>query len=521
MNRAWHIAAWGLALLMALPLLVLVIRSFSGDGETWQHLQSTVLSRYIWNTLLLLLGTGLLSLIFGLSTAWIVSAYTFPGRRFFSWALVLPLSIPTYIAAFAYAGLFDFTGPIQRFTRHTLGWQTDALVPFDIMSMPGAILVISLVLFPYVYLISRASFMHQAGNLLEASRLLGRGSITTFFRVALPAARPAVVGGVSLVIMEMLNDYGAVKYYGVSTFTTGIFRAWFSLGDLTAAVRLSLCLLSLVLLLLALERWQRGRQAYQSTSKSRPLRPQRIRGSRMVLAWSICLLPFLLGFVLPVTQLINWSTDGLSGFDWSEFSQTIWNTAKVAAIVAVLGVLVALVLGYAGQLGGRSPWLQRLATIGYTIPGAVIAVGVMIPVQWLDDWVSFFLMGTIFALVYAALVRFLAVAYNAIDSGFTKIGRPLQEASTMLGASTWRSLWRVQLPLLRPALLAGFMLVFIDVLKELPLTLIMRPFNYDTLATKAFELASDEQLDVSAIYALMIIALGLVPIIFLNRLMKK
>jgi len=516
-----------LALLVALPIVIIMLQLFSGgDSSTWDHLRRTVLKDYVLNTLMLLVGTGIGTLVLGVGAAWVVSIHDFWGRKFFQWALILPLSIPTYIAAFTYSGLMDYTGPIQSFTRNTLGWKTDVLIPFEIMSMPGAILVLSVVLYPYVFLISRALFMLQSRNLLEASWLLGHSPLSTFFRVALPVARPAIIGGLSLVIMEVLNDYGAVKYYGISTFTTGIFRAWFSLGDLPAAIRLSAYLLLFVLALLMLERWQRGRQRYADAGRSKPLRRMKVSPTGQLWCWLICGIPFLLGFLLPVGQLLQWAGEAFSDFDWGTFAEDGRHTFFLAFMVALAAVLISLLLTFSVRQK-ISPFFQqlisRLSTIGYAVPGAVIAIGVMVSLGFIDRSIGsgrLLLLGSMFALVYACVVRFLAVAFNSVDAGYEKIGANLSMASTLLGASPLKTLTRIHIPLLTPSLLAALILVFIDVLKELPLTLILRPFNFDTLATRAFELASDEQLPESAIYALSIILLGLIPVVFLNKLMK-
>ena len=516
----------GLAGLITLPIFIILFQLLGPATDTWTHLRSTVLSDYLWNTFYLLIGCAALTSILGISAAWLVSTFEFPGRRVIEWLLVLPLAIPTYIVAFAYVGLLDYTGPIQTFTRNTLKWRTDALIPFDIMSLGGAILVISLVLYPYVYLIVRASFMRQSRAMLEASWTLGQRSWRTFFRVALPAIRPAWIGGVSLVIMEVLNDYGAVKYYGIPTFTTGIFRAWFSMGDLTAAIRLSAFLLFFVGILLALEYWQRREKSFANSVRERPLARMKLKGGKLGLAYLILAIPIVLGFVLPNLQLLLWAARNGQSFDLIEFSDTLQNSLLVALMTAAIAVLIAFLLGFSRQEGlpkvGR--WLGRMATLGYVIPGAVIAIGVMTGLGYVQQWESLkgiLLVGSLGALVYACLVRFLAVAANAVDAGYEQINPRLRQVSSVLGAKAWRRLWSIDRPLLNASLLAALMLVLVDVMKELPLTLIMRPFNFDTLATKAFELAHDEQLEVAAVYALTIVLVSLGPIIWLNRLMEN
>ncbi len=520
MNRTWGLSAAAIAAMLALPLLIILLQLFGGHSDTWDHLRRTVLSDYILNTFLLVLGVGGLSLLLGISTAWLVSTCEFRGRALLEWGLVLPLAIPSYIAAFAYAGLLDYTGIVQRMTRNLLGWHSSALIPFEIMSLGGVSVVLALVLYPYIYLIARASFRQQSRSLLEASWTLGKGPWQTFVKVALPAIRPALIGGLSLVIMEVLNDYGAVKYYGVSTFTTGIFRAWFSLGDLMAAVRLAAMLLVIVLVLLMLEKMSRQSQRYNGPDRSRPLLRQGLKGWNQLAAASWCWLVFALGFAIPLMQLLSWTWTGFRKLDSLTFRYSCLNTFSVAFLVALLTISIALLIAFVNHLR-RSAWLEslsRLATVGYAVPGAVIAIGVMVSFRYGRslgiDWLK---AGTLLALVYACTIRFMAVAYNSVDAGLSKIGRQMVDASSLLGASASRSLRRIVLPLLRGSLMAAAMLVFVDVLKELPLTLILRPFDFDTLATRTFELASDEELEQSAIYALSIIAISLLPLMLLNK----
>jgi iron(III) transport system permease protein len=532
----WTVAMGVVVLLVLLPPAVILGGVFAGGSETWDHLASTVLGLYLWNSLALVVGVGAVTLVMGVSTAWLVSTCDFPGRRSFEWALILPLALPTYIMAFTYAELLAHGGPVQQTLQLVFAPETTARLRTGLMSLPGAGLMMALVLYPYVYLITRTSFQKQSGGILETSRILGKGPWETFFRVALPLARPGIVAGVTLVLMEVLNEYGAVKYFGVSTFTTGIFRAWFALGDGPAAIRLSASLLVLVFALILVERAQRGRARFdQGSSRFRPAPRYPLRGMRRWAAFAVCAVPVLLGFAVPVGQLLVWAGQVAPEALDRRFLTLAMNSFGLALAAALLAVLAALVIVYAVRLT-PTPLLRlgsRASSLGYSIPGAVVAVGVLIPFLWVDRQIAallrplvdgpvgLVLTGTVAALIFAYVVRFLAVALNPVDSGFERVCGNLDETSRSLGASPLRTLWKVDLPLLRGTLVAAGLLVFVDVLKELPLTLILRPFNFDTLATRAFQLASDEQVARSALPALLIVAVGTVPVILLSKIIAR
>lgn len=532
---------WTLAALVVVALVVLPIVSIFGGvlgpaGDTWRHLADTVLADYLVNSGILMAGVGTLTLALGIGTAWLVTTCEFPLRRIFEWALILPLSVPTYIVAYTYAGIVDYGGPAQAAVGAVLGPGAATALRPAVVSLPGAVILLALVLYPYVYLITRTSFQKQSATLLESSQILGRSAGATFFRVALPLARPGWVGGVTLVLMEVLNEYGAVKYFGIPTFTTGIFRAWFSLGDADAAVRLSGCLLLFVLVLVVLERAQRGRARFETgPGADRPARRFRLGGGAKWAAVAACGLPVLLGFLLPVAQLLGWAVAGARSYVDRGFLVLAANSFGLAVLAALLTVAAALLVVYAVRLS-PTPILKlarRVSILGYSIPGAVIAVGVLLPFVWVDNQVDalaraalgtstgLILSGTVAALTFAYVVRFLAVALNPLDSGFERLCGNLDETSRSLGAPPLRTLFRVNLPLLKGTLVGAGLLVFVDVLKELPLTLILRPFNFDTLATTAYQLATDEQLTQSALPALLVIAVGLAPVVFLNRLIRK
>jgi iron(III) transport system permease protein len=532
----WTVATLIVVALVLLPIASILLGVLAGGSETWDHLASTVLGLYVRNSVILVFWVGGLTLLAGVSTAWLVSTCRFPGRSIFEWALILPLAIPTYIIAFTYAEMLGHTGPVQQLLQLVLEPSQTARLRTGLMSVGGAGVMMALVLYPYVYLITRTSFQKQSGGILESSRILGKSPWQTFSTIALPMARPALVAGVTLVLMEVLNEYGAVSYFGVATFTTGIFRAWFSLGDGPAAIRLSACLLVLVFLLIVVERAQRGRARFDSGSRTfRPVVPYELGGWKAAGAFLVCLIPVALGFVFPVLQLLAWALQVWPEAMDPRFLTLALNSFGLATASAFIAVAVAVLIAFSVRLT-PTPLLtlsSRAASLGYSIPGAVIAVGVMVPFLWVDRQIAstardlfgtplgLILTGTVAALVFAYVVRFLAVALNPVDSGFTRVCGNLDETSRSLGAPPMKTLLRVDLPLLRGTLVSAGLLVFVDVLKELPLTLILRPFDFDTLATRAYQLAADEQLARSALPALLIVAVGVIPVIMLSRIIAR
>ena len=503
-----------------------------GTSETWSHLSQTVLPEYIANSLWLCLGVGLGVGGIGVGTAWLTAMHEFPGRRVFEWALVLPLAMPAYVMAYVYTDFLQFVGPVQRALREATGWQAGDYWFPDIRTLPGAMLMFVCVLYPYVYLLARAAFLERASGMLEAARTLGLGPWRAFFAVSLPLARPAIVAGIALALMETLADYGTVAYFAVNTFTTGIYRAWFSLGDRVAAAQLAAMLLAFVLLLLMAERTSRGRARYNNTTgRNRPLAGARLSGWPALAAVVACALPLLLGFLLPAALLLNMAfTEGDAQFG-ARFLVLSRNSFVLAGLTALIGVVLALLMAYGARLGKSAlgPLLNRLVGLGYAVPGAVIAVGVLIPVTRLDNWLAgqwlhwfghnpgLLLTGGIAALIYAYLVRFLAVALHTVESSLAKITPNMDDAARSLGLGQGATLRRVHVPMLRGSLLTAGLLVFVDVMKELPATLVMRPFNFDTLATQAYTLASDERLAEASTASLAIVAVGLLPLIALSR----
>jgi len=521
------------AVLVAVPIVSVGTNVFSGGtGDTWAHLASTVLPEYIATTLWLCLGVGLGAALLGVGSAWLVTHFEFPLRRSFEWALVLPLAMPAYVMAYAYTDLLQFTGPVQSWLRDSFGWtRTDYWFP-DVRSTGGAVVMFAGVLYPYVYMLTRAAFLERGAGVFEAGRSLGLTPWRAFVRVTLPMARPAIIGGVALALMETLADYGTVSYFAVQTFTTGIYRAWFSLADRTAAAQLSMCLLGFVVLVLSLERISRGRARFHGTGLRRqPPRGTQLAGAQAVLAIAGCLLPLVVGFLIPAGVLTHMAlTEGDAQFG-PRFIELARNSFAISALTAVLAVLLALLVAYARRLD-PAPLARAAhwaAGMGYALPGSVIAVGLLIPLARLDNalaqWLQanlgwntgLLLTGGIAALVYAYLVRFLTAALQTVDSALHRVTSHMDDAARSLGLTPARALKRVHLPLLRRGLLTAGLLVFIDVMKELPATLVMRPFNFDTLATQAYTLASDERLAEASTSAISIVAVGLIPMIVLCR----
>ena len=530
------VLAVSLAVLLAVPVVVVVLNVFLPSEGTWSHLAATVLPEYIVNSLGLMLGVAYGVITIGITTAWLTTMCRFPGRRLLEWALLLPMAVPAYVMAYAYTDFLQFAGPVQSLLREWTGWGPGDYWFPDVRSLWGAVAMLSFVLYPYVYLLARAAFLEQSDSMLEVARGSGYGPWRSFFRVALPLARPGIVAGTALALMETLADFGTVAYFGVHTFTTGIYRAWFSLGDHVAAAQLSATLLGFVFAVLLIERLSRGRASFHNTVQRKRLDyPYRMRGFKALIALIACAIPLMLGFFLPAGILLHMAvTSGDAQFG-AHYVDLTFNTMTLAGVTAGLAVVLALLVGYAARSTSSRlvSAANRIAGLGYAVPGAVIAVGVLIPVTRLDHAMAaaiesmtgaspgLLLTGGIAALVYAYLVRFFALSLQTIEAGLTKITPSMDCAARSLGLGPASTLARVHAPLLwRSALIAG-LLVFVDVMKELPATFVMRPFNFDTLAVQAFNLASDERLTEASTAALTIVAVGLVPLIVLSRMLLR
>lgn len=515
-------------------MLAVALSVFRDSGGTWAHLASTALPSYIWNTVLLLLGVAWGVVSIGVLSAWLVTAYRFPGRDVLEWMLMLPLAMPAYVMAYAYTDWLQFTGPVQSALRALTGWEArDYWFP-EIRSLWGAAAMLSFALYPYVYLIARTAFLDISRSAIEAGRLAGYSAWGAFFRVVVPLARPAIVAGASLALMETLADFGTVSYFALEVFTTGIFKVWLSMGDSVAAGQLSACLLGFVALIVLLERTSRGRAAYYAGAPRKPAPPTTLHGAAGALAFVACAAPVAFGFLLPATLLgqLAW---GEGAFPAARLGALIGNSFTVAGVTAVVAVVLATAMAYAARLT-RNPIVaaaNRAAMLGYAVPGAVIAIGVLIPLARLDNLLAdtieqafgwntgLLLTGSITALVYAYLVRLLAVALQTTEAGLAKITPSMDHAARSLGTSPAGTLLRVHVPLLASSLATAALLVFVDVLKELPATFALRPFNFDTLAIETYNLAKDERLAEAAAPSLVIVAIGLIPVILLSRRLTR
>ena len=516
--NAWTFFSLLLGVLIFLPLAE-VLWHLTDSVDSWGHLRETVLGRYIKGSLILVLGTCFISIVTGVSCAWLVASCEFPGRRFFEWALILPLAIPTYIAAYAYFDLLDMFNPLLIWVREN----------FSINAMTGlnsflvyfiTVLVLSSVLYPYVYLLARAAFSSQGSKLIEAAESLGHSSSSIFWRVALPMARPMIAAGASLVIMETLNDYGAVKHFGIPTFTSGIFRSWLGMNDMPGALRLAACLMLFIFIFSVLEKKLRGNARYhQIDGSNQSFRRYFINSSKSRLAILVCSFPIVFGFIIPVTRLSIWASDHIEILFTSSFVLLMANSFGLATASSLLAVIVATVLVFSARYFQSSGIhiSNRLATLGYSVPGAVVSIGILLFSGQINQITGWVLTGSLSILIFAYLIRFLAVAWQSIDSGIEKNCDQLNSASRSLGTSPLNSLLKINIPLLKNALLSAGLLVFIDTVKELPLTLILRPFNFETLATRTFDLTSQAQIYRSSVPAICIILVAILPVVWLNR----
>jgi iron(III) transport system permease protein len=529
------VVAMVVAALIIVPVAVVIVQAFAPGTDTWAHLAATVLPEYIRNTLWLLVGVALGVGIIGTLSAWLVTTYRFRGSRILEWALVLPLAMPAYVVAYAYTDALQFSGPVQGWLREMTGWRAREYWFPEIRSLGGAVALFILTLYPYVYLVARAAFLAQTVATLEASRLLGATPWVSFIRVALPLARSAIAAGIALALMETLSDFGTVAYFGVPTFSTGIYRAWFSLGDVHAAAQLALLMLAFVLAILAGERMLRGRARLHDAGNRRRVARVPLLGRAAWLAGCACGLPVLLGFVIPAAMLLRMALAGGDPQFGARFVELTLNSFSLAGAAAVITVVLALLVAYAARIT-RAPWVTaaaRTAGIGYAFPGSVIAVGVLIPLAAIDNalatWlerhvgidVGLLMTGSIAALIYAYSVRFLGVALQTVNAGLAKITVNMEHASRSLGLGAAATLRRVHLPMLKGSLFTAALLVFVDVMKELPATFVMRPFNFDTLAVQAYNLAADERLAEAATASLVIVAVGLLPIIVISHAIRR
>ena len=524
----WQWLTLAVALLVLAPLSILLLAWQEPAWEIWRHLQQTMLSRLLLNTLTLVVGVTTGTLLLGVSLAWLTGACDFPGRRYFSWLLLLPLAMPTYVLAFVFLGLFNYSGPLQTLLR---GWFGRGIWFPDIRSAAGVVLVMSLALYPYVYLLARNAFQTQGKRALEAAQSLGCSPVPGFFRVVLPMARPWIAGGATLVVMEALADFGAVSIFNYDTLTTAIYKAWFGFFSLAAAAQLSSLLVALVFLLILLEQHLRKRMRFSQSRVAPQAERILLPAGKKWLASGYCLLVLLIAFLLPALQLLSWSLKSFHlEFD-SRYLALFGHSLVLGVCSAVLIAAVALLLAYAGRRhqDRLTHGLIRTATLGYALPGTVLAVGIFIPLAKLDNllidqaralfgWeIPQLLQGTILIMLLAYLIRFMAAGFKAIDSAMHRVTTNIDEASRLMGLRGVKLLAKVHLPMLRGGIFTALALVFVDVMKEMPITLMTRPFGWDTLATKIFELTSEGEWERAALPALTLLLSGLIPIVLLMR----
>ena len=527
----WALGAGLVCLLILAPVAALLVTAFGDSGGLWAHLAATVLPRYVANTLVLMLGVGVIALLFGVGGAWVVTRYEFAGRRWFEWLLLLPAAIPAYIIGYAYTEFFDFAGPVQSALRGVFGWEraTDYWF-FEIRSLGGAMLVMAAVLYPYIYLFTRIAFRLTPASLFETALVHNRSQ---FWSVGLPLARPAIIAGLALVLMEVVSDFGTVEHFAVQTMTLGIFNVWLGMNSIVAAAQISLFGFVFILSLLGLELYARSRQRFaigggRGAAPLRRLRTGALGGAGCVV---VCVVPFVLGFVLPAGVLLSYVLRALPDVSIVAFAGIVWNSVWIAGLAASLIVCVSCFVVLAARYrGGRL--LRNLAlaaSTGYAVPGTMLAIGVLIFAGLVDrgwgglvgDSRSTILLGGSGVLLVAYLVRFQAVGYGAVVSGIRRLPDNMMAASRVFGMGFGASLVRVILPLLRSSMLAGGIVVFVDVMKELPMTLLLRPFDFETLATYTYQFAKDEMIELAALPALAIVVAGLLPVVFMNRMIGR
>jgi len=527
--NVWSIGTVLIAAAVTVPIVAVIFIGLTPGDDIWSHLASTVLPLYISTTLQLMIGVGVGTLIIGVGTAWLVSTCRFPGKRIFEWAMLLPMAMPAYVIAYVYTDILEYAGPVQGLLRDVFGWTLKREYWFpEIRSLGGAVSMMTLVLYPYVYLLSRAAFMEQSVCVLEASRMLGRGPWRSFFSVALPLARPAIVIGTSLVLMETLNDFGTVDFFAVSTFTLGIYDVWLNMNNIAGAAQLAGLLLFFVVFLVLTERFARRKQRFHhTTSKYKALPGYELQGWARLLATIGCALPVVLGFVLPAAVLGGYAVIHFEAAANAEVFRHAGNSVMLSGLAAALALAIGIFMAYGVRIRKQKivTFMARFASLGYAVPGSVLAVGVLVSLGALDNGIDGFMRGTfgistgllfsgtIAAVTFGYLVRFLALSFGTVEASLAKVTPSMDGASRSLGHGPLSTLRRIHLPLIRGSMLTAAMLVFVDSMKELPMTVILRPFNFHTLATYVHQYASDEQLGEASLAALAIVGFGILPVI--------
>ncbi|MBV7297882.1 ABC transporter permease [Enterovibrio paralichthyis] len=536
-NRLLKTSSWGVSLLLVLPILAIFYTALGASDDVFAHLMATVMSTYALNTALLVLGTVSLALLMGIPSAWLLANYSLPGGNWLQWALVLPLAMPGYIVGYIYTDWFDFAGPIQMLLRDFTGWTSAAQYWFpDLRTLPGACFVLALVLYPYIYLLARAAFMEQSLTLTQSARLLGCTPTQSFFRVSLPLARPAIAVGASLVAMEALGDFGTVSYFAVSTLTTAVYDTWLGYSNLNAAAKISAIMLVVIFLLISSERYSRRKQKLFSQNVTPDtIVKSPLKGKARVVGTIWCWGLFIIAFVAPLGQLLIYAWDYHASSSIEDFAQYSVNSIYVSLVAALVALVVALLVNFYKRLSGKAAGNVpiRMASLGYAVPGTVLAIGVLIFLTSADHLINdlakemgwgrpgLLFSGSMFAMLTAFVVRFSAVAIGSVESSLAKVSPSLDMAARTMGCNVRSMIQRVQLPLIRRGCLIAMLLVFIESMKELNAALLLRPFNFETLATFVFNYASDEHLEYAALPAVLLVAVGLVPLILINRSLEQ
>ncbi|MDR7077180.1 iron(III) transport system permease protein [Neobacillus niacini] len=531
-NGWWIISLVG-AVVILLPILFIFSSIFLEPNENWLHIRQYLLTNYVANTIILVVLTGLFTAFLGVTLAWLIAAYDFPLKRFFRWGLILPLSIPTFIAAYTYRTMLGYTGVVQTTLRNHFDYQMNPEW-LTVSGIHGAVFIFTLFLFPYVYMITRAFLESQSTSYIESARLLGRKPLAVFYKVVLPLSRPAIVGGSVLVIYEVLGDYGVTSYLGIHTISTAIFQTWFGMYDVNSAMKLAAWLMVIIVGIFFLERLLRQRRRYHLSNKSRPLVPVKLKGMAGVAAFMYCGVVFLLGFLIPFIQLIAWAKMTFHKVWDSTFFTLLYQTVYVAVIsTLIILILSVIVANVCRSHSSFSFIISKCVTSGYSIPGPIIAIGVLAIFISLDEWLApmYFSMGlgeaplilslSLVMLIVGYFIRFMATGFNATEVGFEKVGTKYMEASRMLGMGVTKTFFKVDLPLIKGSLISGFILTFVEICKELPLSLLLRPFNFETLATKTYQYANDEQIHEASISSLLIILISILSVIIFQILGKR
>lgn len=533
----WQLISFATGICLSLPLCFLIIESLKSDPDVFAHLWDTVLWDYISNTLILILGVCILSCIIALPAAWLVAYFEFPGRRFFSWAMMLPLAMPTYIIAYIYTDLLDYAGPVQIFLRQWFNWQSpDDYWFFDIRTLGGAIVMIALVLYPYLFLIFKTALKEQSFKLVQASQLMGISPLGSFFKVSLPLGRGAIIAALALISMETMADFATVNYFAVSTLTTAVYDTWLGHYSLTAAAKISGIMLLFLFVTLTIEKYsRRNQQVVERNASVNQGVLYNLNGIKAGLASGFCLLILTLGFILPSAVLLSYAVDYFDQAWNSDFINYAWQSLKLAAIVSIICVLLGMLVVFNQRLnnGLANVWPGKVASMGYALPGTVLAIAVLLPLTTADHalnnialttgWFNepgLIFSGTVFALAFAYVVRFYAIAQGAVETSYARISPSLDMASHSMGLGHGQTFFRVHLPLMRRGMLTAGLLIFIECMKELPAALLLRPFNYETLATYVYQFVSDEQLELASVSALFIVLVGLIPLYLVNKSME-